>query len=117
MVGSNLAPAPVRLSEKLKAAEDELAERQVRDADLAAAADEVMALLDQINTIELDAPVEERRKVLEASVVGIDVEFATEQRGKRKKHAFLGGDMRIPEPLALAASYLPIGPSLVRLPG
>ena len=48
--------------------------------------------------------------------VGIDVEFSTEQRGKRKKHTFLGGDMRIPEPLALAASYLPGGRSLVTQP-
>ena len=104
------------LSEKLKAAEHELAraeERRVRDADLDAAADEVMALLDQINTISPDAPVDQRRKVLEASIVGIDLEFSSKQRGKLRKHTFHGGDMRIPEPLALAASTLHGGRSLV----
>tara|TARA_R110002072_G_scaffold188386_2_gene345142 strand:+ start:441 stop:677 length:237 start_codon:yes stop_codon:yes gene_type:complete len=63
-----------------------------------------------------DAPADERREVLEAAF-GIDVEVSTEQREKRKDHTFLGGDLRIPEPLALATSYLPGGRSLVRSPG
>ncbi len=108
------------LSKQLGVAAEELAraeERRVRDADLEIAADEVMALLDRVNEIGLDAPPEERREVLEACLVGVDLEFATEQRGKLRKHKFLGGDLRIPEPLALAAATLLGVRSLVRDPG
>ena len=77
------------LADKLQAAERELAraeERQVRDADLAAAADEVIALLDRIVTIAPDAPVEHEGRSSRPASLGSTLSFRRSSGGKLRKH-------------------------------
>jgi hypothetical protein len=97
------------LSRQLRGVEAEatkLEERRSRDLDVDTAASQILGLIDRLWTVGPEALAHERREVLAACVTRLDLEWTTEQRGKRKKHTFMGGDLILPECLARLTSQL-----------
>jgi len=121
--------AATQLAEKIEAwttrkdeVEHELerleAKRQ-RSTDLEALVDEVVRLLDDLDTAEAEAPPNELRVLFERLVCGVELDFVSvpPKTGTRMRRKLKGGRVALPEALAVASNILPQPTSLVTDPG